>query len=53
MPYDAQVDPEMVEAAFVAHPETELLAVVHSETPSGTVNPVADIGPIASGMGRC
>ena len=51
VPYDAQVEPEMVEAAFAAHPETELLAVVHSETPSGTMNPVAEIGPIAKRHG--
>src|SRR6476620_4728296 len=41
----------MVESAFAAHPETELLAVVHSETPSGTMNPVAEIGPIAKRNG--
>jgi pyridoxamine--pyruvate transaminase len=51
VPYDAQVEPEMVERAFAAHPETELLAVVHSETPSGTMNPVSEIGPIAKRNG--
>jgi pyridoxamine---pyruvate transaminase len=51
VPYDAQVEPEMVERAFAEHPETELLAVVHSETPSGTMNPVAEIGPIAKRNG--
>jgi pyridoxamine---pyruvate transaminase len=49
--YDAQVEPEMVERAFAAHPEAEVLAVVHSETPSGTINPVAEIGPIAQRHG--
>ena len=29
----------------------ELVAVVHSETPSGTVNPVAEIGPLARSHG--
>ena len=51
VPYDAQVEPEMVERAFAAHPEAEVLAVVHSETPSGTMNPVAEIGPIAARHG--
>ena len=51
VPYDAQVEPEMVERAFAAHPEAELLAVVHSETPSGTMNPVSEIGPIAKRHG--
>ncbi len=51
VPYDAQVEPEMVERAFAAHPEAEVLAVVHSETPSGTINPVAEIGSIAQRHG--
>jgi pyridoxamine--pyruvate transaminase len=51
VPYDAQVEPEMVERAFAAHPEAEVLAVVHSETPSGTINPVSEIGPIAQRHG--
>jgi len=51
VPYDAQVEPEMVERAFLANPDAELLAVVHSETPSGTMNPVAEIGPIAKRHG--
>ena len=51
VPYDAQVEPELVELAFAKHPEAELLAVVHSETPSGTINPVAEIGPIAKRHG--
>ncbi len=51
VPYDAQVEPEMVERAFAAHPEAEVLSVVHSETPSGTMNPVSEIGPIAKRHG--
>ena len=51
VPYDEQVRPELVEAAFREHPEASVLAVVHSETPSGTVNPVHEIGPIAKRHG--
>lgn len=50
-PYDEQVRPELVEAAFREHPEASVLAVVHSETPSGTVNPLHEIGPIAKRHG--
>jgi len=51
VPYDSQVEPELVERAFAEHPEAELLALVHSETPSGTMNPVSEIGPIAKRHG--
>ena len=51
VPYDDQVQPELVERAFADHPEAGLLSVVHSETPSGTMNPVAEIGPIAKRHG--
>src|SRR5438045_1350698 len=45
--YDEAVGPEDVERFLAAHPEIELVTVVHCETPSGTLNPVAEIGPIA------
>ena len=51
VPYDESIDPADVERALREHPETELVAVVHSETPSGTLNPVSDIGPIAKRAG--
>jgi pyridoxamine--pyruvate transaminase len=47
VPYDDAVDPAEVERTLQRHPEIELVAVVHCETPSGTVNDVAEIGPIA------
>jgi pyridoxamine--pyruvate transaminase len=43
--------PEMVEAAVRAHPEAELLCVVHVETPCGTVSPLAEIGRICRRAG--
>lgn len=47
VPYDEAVDPQAVDQYLTEHPETELLTVVHSETPSGTFNDCSLIGPIA------
>lgn len=38
--------PEMIEAAVLANPDAEMLAVVHVETPCGTVSPLKEIGEI-------
>jgi pyridoxamine---pyruvate transaminase len=51
VPYNDAVDPADVEAALREHPEIELVTVVHSETPSGTLNPVAEIGPLVKEHG--
>ncbi len=45
--YDDAIDPAAVDAYLDAHPEIRVVSVVHSETPSGTLNPVRDLGPIA------
>lgn len=47
VPYNDAVDPGAVGAYLDAHPEIDLVTVVHSETPSGTFCDVAAIGPIA------
>ncbi len=44
--YNEAIDPAAVEAAFAAHPEIKVVSVVHHDTPSGTLNPVAEIGRI-------
>jgi 2-aminoethylphosphonate-pyruvate transaminase len=41
-----------VEAALVAHPEVSHVAVVHHETTTGLLNPVADIARVAARHGR-
>ena len=46
------VRPADVEAALVAHPEASHVAVVHHETTTGLLNPVADIARIAHRHGR-
>ena len=51
VPFDDAVTVAAVEAALREHPEVELVAVVHSETPSGTLNPVAEIGPLVRAYG--
>jgi pyridoxamine--pyruvate transaminase len=49
--YNEAIDPDAVNAYLEAHPEIEMVSVVHSETPSGTLNPVAELGPIARAHG--
>jgi pyridoxamine---pyruvate transaminase len=49
--YDDAVDREDVERLLRERPEIQLVAVVHCETPSGTLNPVAGIGAAAKAHG--
>jgi len=51
VPYDRAIDPADVERALVANPGARVVSVVHSETPSGTVNPLHEIGPLAKRHG--
>jgi pyridoxamine---pyruvate transaminase len=48
---DEVIDPDEVEAYLDAHPEIELLCVVHCETPSGTLSDCSRIGPVARAHG--
>lgn len=47
VPFDDAIDPESVRRALEAHPEVSVLAAVHCETPSGTMNPIGEICRIA------
>lgn len=47
VPYNEAIDPDDVRKALDKNPEVKFLSVVHSETPSATVNPVKEIGAIA------
>ena len=51
VPYNDAVSPEVVEKALKENPDIELVAMVHSETPSGTLNPVEEIGPMVRAHG--
>lgn len=47
VPYNEAIDPEDVRRTLNANPGIKFLSVVHSETPSGTHNPLREIGRIA------
>jgi pyridoxamine--pyruvate transaminase len=49
--YNDSVDPADVERYLDEHPEIELVTVVHSETPSGTLHDLAAIGPTCHAHG--
>lgn len=49
--YNEAVSPEAVDAYMTDHPGIELVTIVHSETPSGTVTDCKAIGPIAKKHG--
>ncbi|MGQ9367987.1 pyridoxamine--pyruvate transaminase [Azospirillum sp. ST 5-10] len=51
VPYDEAIDPAAVEAAFRERPDITVVAVCHHDTPSGTLNPVAEIGRIVAAHG--
>jgi pyridoxamine---pyruvate transaminase len=51
VPYNEAIDPEDVRKALHANPGVKYLSVVHSETPSGTHNPVKEIGAVAREFG--
>ncbi len=51
VPYNDAVDPEAVRRVLQQQPDIKFLSVVHSETPSATVNPVREIGQIAREFG--
>jgi len=51
VPYNEAIDPATVRHALQEDPSIKFLSVVHSETPSGTVNPVREIGAIAKEFG--
>src|SRR4051794_35875533 len=51
VPYNDAIDPEDVRKALRDNPGVKFLSVVHSETPSGTHNPIKDIGAVAREFG--
>ncbi|HJW76301.1 MAG TPA: alanine--glyoxylate aminotransferase family protein [Thermoleophilia bacterium] len=50
-PYDEAIDPDEVEAVLRREGDVKVIALVHSETPSGTVNPLAEIASLARRYG--
>ena len=51
VPYDEVIDPGRVAALLKARPEIRVVAVCHHDTPSGTINPVSEIGRIVAAHG--
>ncbi len=51
VPYNEAIDPDAVRKALEQNPGVKFLSVVHSETPSATINPVEAIGAIAKEFG--
>jgi len=51
VPFDEVIDPARVAALFKARPDIRIVSVCHHDTPSGTINPVAEIGRIAAAHG--
>ena len=51
VPYDEVIDPASVAAQLAARPDIRVVAVCHHDTPSGTINPVAEIGRIVAAHG--
>lgn len=46
VPYNEAIDPGQVADAFRKRPDIKIVSVVHHDTPSGTLNPVKEIGRI-------
>jgi pyridoxamine--pyruvate transaminase len=51
VPFNQAVDPEQVRDFLKKNPDTQMITMVHSETPSGTVTDCSAIGPIAREYG--
>ena len=49
--WNRSVDPEEVDAAFLANPHAKAVLVVHSDTSTAVLNPVADIAAVARNHG--
>jgi pyridoxamine--pyruvate transaminase len=51
VPYNEAIDPQAVADKLKAHPEISVVSVCHHDTPSGTINPIDEIGAIVADHG--
>jgi len=51
VPYNEVIDPAQVAAMLKSRPDIRVVCVCHHDTPSGTINPVAQIGRIVAAHG--
>jgi len=51
VPYDEAIEAEELEAMLANRPDVRVVSVVHHETPTGILNPVAEIGAVTRAHG--
>ncbi|MGP1395059.1 MAG: pyridoxamine--pyruvate transaminase [Inquilinaceae bacterium] len=51
VPYNEAIDPRAVADKLAAHPEISVVSVCHHDTPSGTINPIDEIGALVAAHG--
>ena len=51
-PEDTPVDPHVISAALAGSRGTDIVACVHSETTSGILNPIAELGAVVRAHGK-
>ena len=49
--FDSAIDPEAVRKQLAARPDITIVSVLHHDTPSGTINPVHEIGAVVRDAG--
>lgn len=49
--YNEAIDPQAVRDMLKRHPEVTVVSVCHHDTPSGTINPIDEIGAIVAAHG--
>lgn len=49
--YNEAIDPSQVADALNAHPDVTIVSATHHDTPSGTVNPINEIGAVVKAHG--
>lgn len=49
--YNDAIDPQAVRDMLAKHPEISVVSVCHHDTPSGTINPIDEIGAIVADHG--
>ncbi|WAC27404.1 pyridoxamine--pyruvate transaminase [Ancylobacter sp. SL191] len=51
VPYDRVIDPTEVARVLAERPDITIVAACHHDTPSGTINPIAEIGAVVAAHG--
>lgn len=48
VPFNEAIDPAQVDAMLTARPDIRIVSLCHHDTPSGTINPAAEIGRVVA-----